>query len=74
MGGKPVAERPLLAGDDPAGTLARLRSQRDRAYAGAASHTVDTTGRTPEEVAGLVLWWARLVPGLLTREERMALR
>lgn len=63
------ASRPLLTGGAPEARLAELRAQRDAVYAAAASHVVDTTGRTPEEVAGEVLTWAALVPGLLTREE-----
>lgn len=69
--GGPV--RPLLApGGDPATRLADLRALRDGAYRSAAAHAVDTTGRTPDEVAALVLDQARAVPGLLTREERRA--
>jgi shikimate kinase len=64
------ASRPLLAGTrDPADVLAELRARRERVYEAAASHAIDTTGRTPEEVAEEVLAWAMAVPGLLTREE-----
>jgi len=69
-----AAGRPLLASAaDPAAALAALRAARDEAYLAAASHAVDTTGRSPDEVADDVLWWARLVPGLLTLPERAAL-
>lgn len=65
-----TASRPLLAGsDDPEAALAALRARREEVYAAAASHLIDTTGRTPQEVADEVLAWASLVPGLLTREE-----
>lgn len=50
------AQRPLLAGDDPpVATLERLASLRAPAYEAAAHVTVDTTGRTVDEVATLVL-------------------
>lgn len=63
--------RPLLAGAaDLAARLAQVRIQRDGAYRRAAAHTVDTTGRTPQEVAAAVLAWARTQPGLLSRDER----
>lgn len=62
--------RPLLAGaSNPEEVLAELRLRRDAVYVAAASHSVDTTGRTPEEVADEVLAWAAAVPGLLTRDE-----
>lgn len=63
--------RPLIAGAaDLAVRLAEVRTQRDGAYRRAAAHTVDTTGRTTQEVAAAVLAWARAQPGLLTRDER----
>lgn len=66
-----TATRPLLAAaDDLAGRLAELRATRDAAYRAAAAESVDTTGRSPAEVADLVLAWARTRPGLLAREER----
>jgi shikimate kinase len=69
----PAAVRPLLRGPaDPATVLAELRARRDEAYLAAASHIVDTTGHTPEEVAEEVLRWARAVPGLLTPAELAA--
>jgi shikimate kinase len=50
------ALRPLLAGGDPpVATLERLASLRAPAYEAAAHVTVDTTGRTVDEVATLVL-------------------
>ncbi len=62
--------RPLLEGaPDPAARLAQLQASRDAAYRACAAHTVDTTGRSPEEIAEAVLQWARHRPGLLTREE-----
>lgn len=66
--------RPLLAAHaDPAAALAALRRAREDAYLAAASHTIDTTAADPDEVADAVLWWARLVPGLLTPPERATL-
>lgn len=62
--------RPLLHDADVAATLRRLWAERDAAYRAAAGHLIDTTERTPEEVAQDVLEWARDVPGLLSLEER----
>lgn len=64
-----VGRRPLL-GDDVAASLQRLREGRARAYAAASAHRVNTTGRSPEEVAEAILAWAERRSGLLTREER----
>lgn len=61
--------RPLLAGGDVADTLTRLRTERAAAYASAAAHVVDTTGRTVEEVVEAVARWAQQQPGLLSRDE-----
>jgi shikimate kinase len=47
--------RPLLRGGDRTTTLERLRTQRAPAYEAAAHATVDTTGRTVDEVADAVL-------------------
>jgi shikimate kinase len=70
VGGAETSTRPLLTdAHDLAARLADLRARRDAAYRGAASYTVDTSTRTPEEVADEVLTWARRCPGLLTREE-----
>ena len=50
------AQRPLLAGDvAPAATLERLATVRAPAYEAAAHATVDTAGRTVDEVADAVL-------------------
>ena len=64
-----ASSRPLLAGGDSSETLRRLRDARAAAYGDAAGHAVDTTGRTPEEIAASVLEWARLQHGLLSRDE-----
>ena len=64
-----VATRPLLQGAPVAQRLAELRRERAAAYAAAATATIDTTGRTAEEVAAAVLAWARTKPGLLSRDE-----
>lgn len=62
--------RPLLDGaEDLAERLARLGEERAEAYKAAAATSVDTTGRTPEDVAAEIEAWARTRPGLLSREE-----
>jgi shikimate kinase len=64
-------DRPLLEGQaDPAARLGALRAERDGAYRAAAAVVLDTSGKTPEEVADAVLTWARNHAGLLAREER----
>jgi shikimate kinase len=47
-------DRPLLAGPDRLDRIRRLRAERAAAYAD-VDVRVDTTGRTPAEVAGLIL-------------------
>jgi shikimate kinase len=47
--------RPLLAGGDPVARLRALERERAPLYAEAAGFRVQTSGRTPEQVAGLVL-------------------
>ena len=47
----PVSERPLLTNDDPLARIVELKSQRQRYYA-LADAIIDTTGRTPDQVAG----------------------
>jgi shikimate kinase len=70
VGAEPAATRPMLAGDaPPAERLAALRVARTAAYAGAAAHREDTTGRTAEDVAEAVLRWAVSRSGLLSHEE-----
>jgi shikimate kinase len=65
-----TATRPLLSdAEDSTEELARLRDRRAAAYANAAGHAIDTTGRTPEEIADAVLDWARGQHGLLSRDE-----
>jgi shikimate kinase len=49
------ATRPLLAGGDPEGALARLGAARDDAYSAAADASVDTEDRAVDEVADAVL-------------------
>ena len=61
--------RPLLSDPDPAERLAQLRTERAAAYASAAIHVVDTTDRSPQEVAEAVFSWAARQPGLLSRDE-----
>lgn len=47
--------RPLLAGGDKTATLQRLESLREPAYEAAAHVQVETDGRTPDEVAAVVI-------------------
>lgn len=68
--GGDAAARPMVAdADDLTARLAELRRRRDRDYASAASFTVSTDGRSPEEVAQEILDWAAHRPGLLTWDE-----
>ncbi len=55
-----AADRPWL-GDDTAATLTRLSSERAPLYAEVATQVVDVDGRSPDELADLVL--AQLSPG-----------
>lgn len=69
--GEAARDRPLVANsDDLAGRLAEIRSDRDAAYAAAASKTIDTAGIDPADIAEAVLDWALHQPGLLARDER----
>ena len=61
--------RPLLSGSDVGERLERLRAERAAAYAGAAVHVVDTTERSPQDVADAVFAWAVRQPGLLSPDE-----
>ncbi|HVM21527.1 MAG TPA: shikimate kinase [Egibacteraceae bacterium] len=66
-----TATRPLLEhAPDPRERMAQLRDDRADVYATAASHTIQTAGRSPEEIADAVLQWAVSQPGLLSRDER----
>jgi shikimate kinase len=47
--------RPLLAGRDRTATLERLSAQREPAYEAAAHLSIDTEGRTVDEVAARVV-------------------
>lgn len=51
-----VHGRPLLAGPDPAGAAALL-GLRERLYEAVADYTVDTIGRSAEDVADRVIEW-----------------
>jgi shikimate kinase len=51
-----VHGRPLLAGPDPVGAAALL-GLRERLYEAVADFTVDTVGKSAEEVAGRVVEW-----------------
>jgi shikimate kinase len=48
-------ERPLLAGDDPAGRLAALRAARGGLYAELADLAVGTAGMTVEEICDQIV-------------------
>lgn len=50
-----IAGRPLLVGEDPLGRLTALRAARAEAYGQAAHDRVETAGRSPAEVAALIL-------------------
>jgi 3-dehydroquinate synthase len=75
--GSPTSERPLLVGDDPRSRVTELKAQRQRYYA-LADVIIETTGRTPEQVAATVVEAARADDGwpashadrLLLPEER----
>lgn len=68
-----TGERPLVAeADDVAARLAELRDRRRDDYARAASFTVATDGRAPDDVVEEILRWALERPGLLARDERTA--
>lgn len=47
--------RPLLTGADPLGRLGALLEARRGYYGETAHHRIETTGKTPHEVAGAVL-------------------
>jgi shikimate kinase len=52
-----LAGRPLLKGADPAGAAALL-GLRERLYEQVADFTIDTVGKTPDEVAARIVTWA----------------
>ena len=56
-----LLSRPLLQGADPAGAVALL-DLRELLYEEVADFTVDTVGRTPEEVADKVSEWVVMEP------------
>jgi shikimate kinase len=53
--------RPLLQGADPAGAAALL-GLRELLYEEVADFTVDTVGRTPEQVADRIAEWMEIEP------------
>lgn len=55
LGAMPGKARPLLEGNDPASRLSALWEARRESYEAAGTAVVDTEGRTPDEVADLVL-------------------
>jgi shikimate kinase len=69
--GAGATERPLLTESaDLSERLSRMGEERAEAYRRAATTSVDTTGRSPGDIAEEILQWARGRPGLLSREER----
>lgn len=65
-----AGERPLLEGErDLTARLAMLLDRRRGEYERAAAYVVDTTGRSPEDVAEEILGWAPTRAGLLARDE-----
>lgn len=54
-----LASRPLLQGADPAGAAALL-GLRERLYEQVADFTVDTVGRTPDQIAATIAEWAEV--------------
>jgi shikimate kinase len=69
--GAEKSDRPLLDGaDDIVGRLGEIQAARHQYYASAAAGRIDTTGKSPDELADQVLDWARTRPGLLARDER----
>jgi shikimate kinase len=55
LGAAPEAARPLLTGESPVSRLHALWEARHASYEAAATATVDTEGRSPDEVATLVV-------------------
>jgi shikimate kinase len=49
-----IATRPMIDPKDPLGSIKKRLAEREPAYA-KAKHTVDTDGRTPEQVADIIL-------------------
>lgn len=50
-----LAERPLLAGNDPLGVLTARTNERAGAYAAAAHDRINAGGRTPSDVVAEIL-------------------
>lgn len=57
-------DRPLLL-DSPRARIAAMLRDRAPLYAEVAKHTVDTSGRTPAEIADEVLSWIRRGSGVV---------
>ncbi len=43
-------DRPMIAGDDPAGRIHKLLSEREKIYIDAANAVIETDGKTDEEI------------------------
>jgi len=52
-------KRPLVQTADPRGTIRKLLAEREPLYASAAHYTIDTAGRTHDEVAEAIILKAR---------------
>ncbi|MGH2458490.1 MAG: shikimate kinase [Chloroflexota bacterium] len=59
--GRSGEERPMLAGADPLARIRALLEARTEAYA-IADLTVDTEGRTTDDVVGTILQWLETAP------------
>jgi len=67
------SSRPLLQSNDPLARVTELKAQRQQYYA-LAEVTIDTNGRTPEQVAGAVTAAARAAdPWFAQHRERLLL-
>lgn len=62
--------RPLLATGDPVAVLGDMLAGREAAYRDAAHHCVDTTGRSPGQVATAVIAAAGLTERSPARKQR----
>ncbi len=61
-GGGPITDRPLLSGPDPLERIRKIKADRQGCYS-VAHHTIDTDGRTIEQVASDVIRRYREIAG-----------
>ena len=52
---KDTQDRPLLSGEDPKGTIEKLLTQREPLYLSCAEISVDTNGRSPDQIVQEIL-------------------